>query len=948
MGLLIKLNNGDTSLKSLKFGNDRPGGGNSGQPFIQKPIGDQAEFTNIDGDGILRGGIRAPLSAGDDVSRLTKYLFNFKSPSGFLFTAKQNILSRVGVKTESSKGIAYVGSALNEGIYTPFSTIGQAGEGYIGGHLTKQGLDPTGAFPNASLKKYQDVIKSNQLIGNIDLANNRLIRLTQLIENKESETNFGFVKGYGLNIGENLISYSGGPGSTLGVDNTNIKFATDNSNVPIKSILNQFKDYPTGVIESQINRDKFIAPIKASESYIFLSPDGVRDFQRIDSNPSTQNNLTKEGRTSFEYETPNRIYTTTETGQPTLNIDQNSNAINPIRVNQVRARVAYSREFERENKWIKPIGVSEAYNIAIGNGKSPLSTPVKFDIDYSDNPQGVHKYFDSWQSSATSKGVYTKIGSQGDSVNDPTLRVRNEVKKGTYLVGKNYSAVEEGKNHWIEPSSSKKDTPSSFSPYPQDIKYFKSGKGKNEIIEKPLTFGINQNTIKSPDFKPKQEISRRISPLSKKSGLISRLQPRGEQLISYNTDLSQINITSVSNLDGTDSYEPNLLLSDQFRDPESGEYLDLSEFNKKVESQLRNSPAGNTPTSSSFSTGLDIFKTLDEKDKDLVNNDGNPSYTLPSEGYSPQLQNEISSIPSIRATPVYRPKTQDDRFSSVRQEVRIGIGDPGATKGNVKQIIDKLNAKPISINQSTGEGPFQESENANDFCHFRIGIVDTQNPTTSNYMNFRAFLEDISDSYSSNWKGESYLGRAEKLYKYSGFDRDMSVSFKVVAQSQAEMNSMYSKLNYLASSMAPTYTPEGYMAGNIVVITIGEYIYEQYAIINSLNYKIPEESPWEITIGQGSNLDELPHYIDVSLKFKPLHNFRPETGPSDAPNLNRFITHNMDIGTPVAYDQITPSPDVPFVDSNETVLDAVPNAAEELSNEQLLELAKQNPNQFFF
>ena len=146
MGLLIKLDNGDTSLKSLKFGNDRPGGGNSGQPFIQKPIGDQAEFTNIDGDGILRGGIRAPLSAGDDVSRLTKYLFNFKSPSGFLFTAKQNILSRVGVKTESSKGIAYVGSALNEGIYTPFSTIGQAGGGYIGGHLTKQGLDPQELF----------------------------------------------------------------------------------------------------------------------------------------------------------------------------------------------------------------------------------------------------------------------------------------------------------------------------------------------------------------------------------------------------------------------------------------------------------------------------------------------------------------------------------------------------------------------------------------------------------------------------------------------------------------------------------------------------------------------------------------------------------------------------------------------------------------------------------
>ena len=32
MGLLIKLQDGDTALKSLKFGNDRPGGGSSNQP----------------------------------------------------------------------------------------------------------------------------------------------------------------------------------------------------------------------------------------------------------------------------------------------------------------------------------------------------------------------------------------------------------------------------------------------------------------------------------------------------------------------------------------------------------------------------------------------------------------------------------------------------------------------------------------------------------------------------------------------------------------------------------------------------------------------------------------------------------------------------------------------------------------------------------------------------
>ena len=53
MSLLIKLNNGDTLLKSLKFGKDRPGGGDSGQPYIQTSIEGQAENTAIDGDGII-------------------------------------------------------------------------------------------------------------------------------------------------------------------------------------------------------------------------------------------------------------------------------------------------------------------------------------------------------------------------------------------------------------------------------------------------------------------------------------------------------------------------------------------------------------------------------------------------------------------------------------------------------------------------------------------------------------------------------------------------------------------------------------------------------------------------------------------------------------------------------------------------------------------------------
>ena len=46
----------ETNLKSLKYGNDRPGGGSSNQPYIQKPI-PTGDIPFVSGpDFKLRGG----------------------------------------------------------------------------------------------------------------------------------------------------------------------------------------------------------------------------------------------------------------------------------------------------------------------------------------------------------------------------------------------------------------------------------------------------------------------------------------------------------------------------------------------------------------------------------------------------------------------------------------------------------------------------------------------------------------------------------------------------------------------------------------------------------------------------------------------------------------------------------------------------------------------------
>ena len=92
MSLFKKLQDGDTRLKSLKFGNDRPKGGSSRQPYIKKGLVNDTLNPSLYNDFVLRGGILAPLSAAEDVARLTKYFTDLQNPNGILFSAKQNIL----------------------------------------------------------------------------------------------------------------------------------------------------------------------------------------------------------------------------------------------------------------------------------------------------------------------------------------------------------------------------------------------------------------------------------------------------------------------------------------------------------------------------------------------------------------------------------------------------------------------------------------------------------------------------------------------------------------------------------------------------------------------------------------------------------------------------------------------------------------------------------------
>jgi len=195
--------------------------------------------------------------------------------------------------------------------------------------------------------------------------------------------------------------------------------------------------------------------------------------------------------------------------------------------------------------------------------------------------------------------------------------------------------------------------------------------------------------------------------------------------------------------------------------------------------------------------------------------------------------------------------------------------------GSSPSGLDRINSVPIYRSEQAST-----DSQLTDLVDFRIAIIDNNAPTFKTFLHFRAFLGGMSDAYQAEWTPFKYLGRGENFYTYNGFTRQMSLSWTVAAQSKEELIPMYKKLNYLASTLAPDYSPQGYMRGNIAQLTVGGYVYEQPGIITGLTYDIQEDSPWEIGINTAGGVDEtvkqLPHIIRVSsFNFIPIQDFIP-------------------------------------------------------------------------
>jgi hypothetical protein len=326
--------------------------------------------------------------------------------------------------------------------------------------------------------------------------------------------------------------------------------------------------------------------------------------------------------------------------------------------------------------------------------------------------------------------------------------------------------------------------------------------------------------------------------------------------------------------------------------------------------------------------------------QDQLNNSADLNFARNSSYFSPNIQdfrkvlreNLEKNGPKFPGTnqpwttvlskaPDYQDKNLEKR-TNIGGYAGLGPGDRQGknlisyTSGSGIGPVDRINA--LNLYSST---QVTTNEVKNDLVKFRIAAINNKNPILKTFMHFRAFLDNFSDSYNANWNPINYLGRGESFYTYNGFTRTISLGWTVAAQSKEELMPMYRKLNYLASNLTPDYTSTGYMAGNLVQLTVGGYLYEQVGFINSLTYDVPAESPWEIGINDEGNYDsttkEMPHILKVTgFSFTPIHDFIPSKQTINAPDGNVIgfgnqkyiaLSNTENIGATDGYSNINPT-----------------------------------------
>ena len=240
----------------------------------------------------------------------------------------------------------------------------------------------------------------------------------------------------------------------------------------------------------------------------------------------------------------------------------------------------------------------------------------------------------------------------------------------------------------------------------------------------------------------------------------------------------------------------------------------------------------------------------------------------------------------------------------------IGRSQPRTQKENAVRFFDNKLKKQIDLQVSYGGNQNEPKgfpnrigkigEEVKDFIKFRI-----RDAVNGKYIIFPALLSGITDSSSTSPTSFSYIGRADKVYVYGGYERTIGFSVQIVAQRAKDIPIIWEKINYAKGLVLPQYKKFLSKVGvedntrpvaPICYLTLGDLFNDAPGFFTSVNLDIPQNNMWELSDGM-----QVPHLCTLAFEFTYIGKQNPTMTSAHYDNIGK----KFPMGDPNKSDVVT-------------------------------------------
>ena len=190
------------------------------------------------------------------------------------------------------------------------------------------------------------------------------------------------------------------------------------------------------------------------------------------------------------------------------------------------------------------------------------------------------------------------------------------------------------------------------------------------------------------------------------------------------------------------------------------------------------------------------------------------------------------------------------------------------------------------------------------------------------YIPFRSAIKGLSESGNASWEELPFIGRADKVYSYGGFNRNASFTIKIVINSIKELAPTWQRINYINTAYKPanyTKAPGGssrydrFLVPPMFFLTLGDFYRDQPILIQSVVTTVPDDATWEtqnednnaggwdymakLIKAPGSKYGQVPREVELGFTVTLLEKERALVGGANfghAPRDEDFNPYNTD------------------------------------------------------